>query len=280
MTTALPTTDDTLNQIKERGYAVRERVLSPARCAAIREELAPWLQGEYMGRNDFEGYRSERVYALLAKAPSVAQLVEHPDTLSVVDAFLQPGYLLSAALAINLHPGETSQAFHIDDGGSAELLRRPRSMVGVSTIWAFDDFTEENGATEIIPGSHRWGEDREPRDDEAIKVTMAAGSVLMFAGTAFHRGGSNRSDGTRLAITVQYCMPWLRQIEQMTLAVPPPVARQYSQRVREMLGYGIVNPGFMGYVDGMHPSRLLDENYVGRKNRGIATNVPKMKPIY
>ena len=66
----------------------------------------------------------------------------------------------------------------------------------------------------------------------------------------------------------------------MTLAVPPPVARQYSQRVREMLGYGIVNPGFMGYVDGMHPSRLLDENYVGRKNRGIATNVPKMKPIY
>ena len=269
-----------IEQLRVDGYAVLENVLSAQEQARIRDELSPWLQGEKMGRNDFEGYRSERVYALLAKTPSVARTVEHPDTLAVVDAFLQPGYLLSAALAIKLHPGETEQAFHIDDGGSAALLRRPREMVGVSTIWALDDFTEDNGATEIIPESHRWGEDRVPTAHDAVKVTMPAGSVVVFAGNLFHRGGANRSSAPRLALTVQYCMPWLRQIEQMVLAVPPEHARQYSARIHEMLGYGLVNPGFMGYVDGMHPARLLEDGYVGRRARGVQTKVAELKPIY
>ncbi len=75
-------------------------------------------------------------------------------------------------------------------------------------------------------------------------------------------------------------MPWLRQIEQMVLAVPPEAARQYSPRIRELLGYGIVSPGFMGYVDGMHPARVLDPDYVGRRRRGVETEVPRQKPIY
>ena len=267
-------------EIRERGYTVIEDALVPAEVELVREELAPWLQGEFLGRNNFEGYQSERVYALLAKAPSIAMTVEHPRILPLVDAFLQPGYLLSAALAIKLHPEETEQPFHIDDGGDTPLLRRPREMVGVSTIWALDDFTEENGATEIIPGSHLWGEDEQPCANKAVTVTMPAGSVLVFAGNLFHRGGANRSQAARLALTVQYCMPWLRQIENMSLAVPAAAAKQYSKRVQEMLGYGIVSPGFMGYVDGKHPARLLDDDYVGRKRQGVETHVPANKPIY
>ena len=272
--------ESAIESVRADGYAVLENILSSDEQALIREELSPWLQGEKMGRNNFEGYLSERVYALLAKAPSVARIVEHAGTLAIVDAFLQPGYLLSAALAIKLHPGETEQAFHIDDGGNAALLRRPRDMVGVSTIWALDDFTEENGATEIVPGSHRWGEEQTLSAGDAIKVTMPAGSVVVFAGNVFHRGGANRSKAPRLALTVQYCMPWLRQIEQMVLAVPPEHARRYSPRVRAMLGYDVLNPGFMGYVDGMHPARLLEDNYVGRRARGVDTEVPALKPIY
>ena len=206
--------------------------------------------------------------------------VEHARVLSVVDAFLQPGYLLSAALAIKLHPEETEQPFHIDDGGDTPLLRRPRAMVGVSTIWALDDFTEDNGATQVIPDSHLWSEDEQPQCDKAVTITMLAGSVLVFAGNLFHRGGANRSKAARRALTVQYCMPWLRQIENMSLAVPPSAARQYSKRVQEMLGYGIVSPGFMGYVDGKHPARLLEDDYVGRKRQGVQTYVLANKPIY
>jgi ectoine hydroxylase-related dioxygenase (phytanoyl-CoA dioxygenase family) len=136
-------------------------------------------------------------------------------------------------------------------------------MQGVSAIWALDDFTNGNGATEVVPGSHLWGEDRVPTERDATVAVMPAGSVLLFAGNLLHRGGANRSTGVRLAITPQYCAPWLRQIENMVLAVPPNVAAQYSERVQNLLGYSIVEPGFMGYVDGLHPRRLIDPTYRG-----------------
>lgn len=266
------TTVNHLERIREHGYTVLERVLNDAALTRIRDELSPWLKGRLFGRNDFEGRHTERVYALLAKAPTTAELIEHPQVLALVDALLPPNYLLSAALAINLHPGETAQDFHIDDAAGDRghpAFARPRQMLGVSTIWAFDDFTANNGATEVVPGSHRWGPDRRPTDGDAVKVLMPAGSVLVFAGNLIHRGGANRSDRCRLAITPQYCMPWLRQIEHMVLAVPPDLAGAFSPKVQEMLGYNVIDPGFMGYVDGRHPKSLIDRAYRGRKHHGV-----------
>ena len=130
-----------------------------------------------------------------------------------------------------------------------------------------DDFTAENGATEIVPGSHTWDHDRQPVAGEAITATMAAGSVLVFGGNMFHRGGANRSVTPRLAITPQYCPPYMRQLENMTLAVPPHVAARYSERVQALLGYSVDAPGFRGHVDGRHPRVLIDPNYKGRKYR-------------
>jgi ectoine hydroxylase-related dioxygenase (phytanoyl-CoA dioxygenase family) len=221
-----------------------------------------------MGRNDFEGFRSERVYALLAKAPRVSQIIEHPVILELVDALLPKNYQLSAALAINVHPGETAQSFHIDDAaGVGGLFKKPRAWFGISTVWAFDDFTDSNGATELIPGSHLWDEARDATPQEARKAIMPAGSVLVFAGNLYHRGGANTSDRSRLAITPQYCMPWMRQLEHMALAVPPRAAAQYSERIQELLGYSVIDPGFMGFVDGRHPKHLIDPDYRGRKYR-------------
>ena len=262
------TSDQQLQQIRTDGYTVVENLLSADDVANIRGELNPWLQGEKMGRNDFEGFHSERVYALLAKTPGVAKIIEHPTILRLLDVLLPKNYLLSSALAINVHPRETVQAFHIDDATATnQWFEKPRPLLGVSTIWAFDDFTHNNGATEIVPGSHLWGADRKPLPDEAVPVLMSAGSVLIFAGNLCHRGGANTSSHTRLAITPQYCMPWMRQLEQMTLAVPPDIAGRYSERLQELLGYSITDPGFMGFVDGRHPKHLIDSDYRGRKYR-------------
>jgi ectoine hydroxylase-related dioxygenase (phytanoyl-CoA dioxygenase family) len=260
---ASPEALDAVEAIRRDGYAVLEGLLSDGEIAEIKASLAPWLRGELMGRNDFEGLHTERVYALLAKAPTVARIVEHPRTLEIVGQFLRPHFRLSGCLAIHVHPGETPQGWHSDD--SYVFLPRPRPMVGVSTIWAFDDFTDSNGATEVIPGSHRWGSDEMPAPDDprAVKVIMPAGSVVVFAGTLFHRGGAHHGSGTRLAITPQYCEPWVRQIENMPLAVPPGLARDYSERVQELLGYDIFEPTFIGYVDGMHPKRLLAQERDG-----------------
>ena len=244
-----------VDQLAANGFVVLPELVGREELAAIRAELAPYLTGQLFGRNDFEGLRSERVYALLAKAPSVAVLVEHPAVLELVDAILHPNCLLSANLAINVHPGETAQMLHADDGYCR--IPRPRAPMGISAIWAIDEFTEDNGATELIPGSHTWGEVGPGATDGGVQqITMPAGSAVVFMGTLLHRGGANRSNRTRLGITPQYCEPWIRQIENMAFAVPPPLASAFSPRVQALLGYS-VDPPFIGYVDGRDPRRLL-----------------------
>ena len=141
-------------EFDRRGYLIFERVLPPDRVAEIRAALAPHLARDLLGRNDFEGMKTNRVYALLAKSPVFAELAMHPLAMAFVEAELGESCLLSALLAINLHPGETVQPWHFDDGGAK--IPRPRPPLGVSTFWAIDDTTEQNGATEIIPGSHLW----------------------------------------------------------------------------------------------------------------------------
>ncbi|MEC8482012.1 MAG: phytanoyl-CoA dioxygenase family protein [Pseudomonadota bacterium] len=258
-----------LQRIEVDGFTILPKVIDTELITAIKHELSPFLQGQHPGRNDFEGLYSERVYALLSKAPSIAKIIEHPAVLPILDALLPPGFLLSAALAIHVHPGETPQPMHIDDNAGNLPFPRPRAHFGVSTIWALDDFTTDNGATEVVAGSHRWPEERQAEEDEITQVVMPAGSVIVFLGTLLHRGGANRSTSDRLAITPQYCMPGLRQIENMALAVPPSTAGQYSPRIQEMLGYATIDPGFMGYVDGVHPKRLIDPDYQGRRARGL-----------
>ena len=257
--------DTHLQRIKIDGYTIIEKLLDPHTIEQVKTELAPYFQGEKMGRNNFEGVCTERVYALLSKAPSIAHIIEHPFILSMLDSVLPKNYLLSAALAINVHPGETPQPFHIDDSAGGLPIAKPRRAFGYSTIWAFDDFTADNGATEVVPGSHHWPAERQPREQEIVKVIMPAGSVVVFDGTLLHRGGANNADTIRLGITPQYCAPGLRQIENMVLAVPPQQAANYSERIQNMLGYNIIEPGFMGYVDGMHPKKLIDPAHRGRK---------------
>src|SRR3954464_11983130 len=145
-------------EFDRNGYLIFERVLPPERVAELRAALAPHLARDLLGRNDFEGTKTNRVYALLAKSPVFAELATHPLAMAFVEAELGESCLLSALLAINLHPGETVQPWHFDDGGVK--IPRPRPALGISTFWAIDDTTEQNGATEIIPGSHLWDEYR------------------------------------------------------------------------------------------------------------------------
>jgi ectoine hydroxylase-related dioxygenase (phytanoyl-CoA dioxygenase family) len=264
------------------GWVVIPDLLPAALLAEMRNALAPHLRRERPGRNDFEGYRTERVYSLVAVHPVFTDLVEHPRILAICDALLQPNYLLTASQAINIRPGETPQSWHTDDVFYA--IPRPRPAVSLATIWAIDAFTVENGATQVVRGSHRW-EDAEagalldavdfttrpdpervpvpkkpPRPDWrdlVTDVTMPAGSVVVFLGTLVHRGGENRSARPRLGLSNQYCQPWARQQENYTVSVPREEAARMSPRVQALLGYSI-HPPFMGHVRGLHPRRLLE----------------------
>jgi ectoine hydroxylase-related dioxygenase (phytanoyl-CoA dioxygenase family) len=124
-------------------------------------------------------------------------------------------------------------------------------------VWAIDPFTQANGATVVIPGSHLWADRRPTAADSIISVEMAPGSCVFFLGTLWHGGGANRSAHPRLAVTAQYCEPWLRPQEAFTLSTSRDRARTVSEDIRRMLGYSI-HPPFIGQVNGMHPKRLLE----------------------
>ena len=268
--------------IREAGFVVLPDLIPPGDLAEMRRALTPALDAELYGRNDFEGHRTQRVYSLVAVAPVLAALVEHPRVLALCDAFLEPNYLLTASQAIRILPGETPQPFHTDD--SFYRIARPREAVSLSFIYAVDPFTAENGATQVVPGSHRWEDAtverlladidfatlpdpaRIPRPKEArppwlrgdlLDVVMPAGAGIAFLGTLVHRGGENRSARPRLALSNQYCQPWARQQENYILSVSREQARDMSPRVQELLGYS-VHPPFMGHANGLHPRRALD----------------------
>ncbi len=257
--------DNALAHYDEHGYVIVPEVLDGDACEAIKAALAPYADGTYPGRNDFEGFHSERVYSLISRSPVFADLVEHPVALAALDRILTPGYLISAFLAILVHPGETRQPMHFDDGFVQHPRPRPSNMVSI--IWAIDEFTETNGATELVPGSHRWEDGHPAPDDSGImKAVMPAGSALIMDGLLIHRGGANESDGDRLAITPQYCEPWARQQENHILATPAELTSTLSPRVRELMGYSI-HPPFMGHAGGRHPEKRLAELVTEQPNR-------------
>src|SRR5262245_2534720 len=207
-------------RIEEDGFTVVPDFLDTATLTEVRRVLAFYL-GTHRGRNDFEGTRTERVYTLVARGRVFWDIVLDPRVLSLCERFLSPGFLLTASQAIEIRPGETPQPFHYDD--TFYQLPRPRPMVSLSTIVAVDPFTIENGGTEVIPGSHRWGDDgpvdvlgastpelvqrEQALARKAATVTLDAGGCVVFAGTVFHRGGANRGDRPRCAFSNQYCQP-------------------------------------------------------------------------
>ena len=143
-----------------------EDALSVGEIDALTAAIAEIEDGHPLGRNVFEGQRSHRLYSLVARGRPFEDIAQHPVALELLDAMLLPNWLLSNCQSIRLYPGETRQPWHTDDVFYA--VPRPHAEpLGLSSIWALDPFTAVNGATELVPGSHRWGhehpDDRDPR---------------------------------------------------------------------------------------------------------------------
>ena len=242
------------NALQEHGYVMIENLISDEQCAQIKQELGPLLT--HKGRNAFEGVKTQRVYSTISKTRICDGLVTHPRIMALLDRLFMPNYLLSQLQVINILPGEAAQYLHADD--SFYPVPRPRAPLGAATIWAIDDFTAENGATQIIPGSQHWDNRHPNEDDKIIPAVMPKGSVIFYGGTLWHGGGANKSDNSRLALTAQYCEPWLRQQENFGMGTDKALVKTLSPEMQTMLGYSVLPP-YIGMVDGVHPLRLLKD---------------------
>jgi len=272
---AFPQLERILVQLQEQGFALIPEFLNAGQLATVNA-LFDAMLGRHVGRNNFEGSRTERIYTLVARHRIFQDIAEDPRIMALCDALLLPNYLLTASQAIVIGPQETPQPWHTDD--AFYTIARPRPMVSLSTIVAVEAFTADNGGTEVIPGSHLWDDaqvggvyfagDAEADPDyaasvatQALAIEMAAGTCLVFAGTLLHRGGANTGNGTRRAFSNQYCQPWARPQENFFLAIPPREVAVMSPRVQSLLGYSI-HPPFMGQVTASHPRKALQPDFV------------------
>lgn len=268
------TIEKATKDISEQGYTIIEDFLSSTQLSEARKFLDSRKVG-FTGRNNFEGSKTERIYALLTQDKVFQGIVEEARLMALCDHFLEANYLLTTSQAICIHPGESPQPWHCDDAFYS--IPRPRN-VALSTVIALDDFSAKNGGTEVVPGSNNWTEEqasgdyrdgeteREPEfaermADLSIAVEMPAGACVVFAGNTLHRGGRNSSSGVRRALSNQYCQPWARTIENFYLTIPREQVRGMSAKIQSLLGYS-VHPPFMGQVSGSHPIKTLDPDFV------------------
>lgn len=243
--------------IKSDGYAIVEDALLPEQLRAIRGDLAPFFDQAHAGHEDFMGRHTKRFGALLAKSKAVQDLLLHPTVLGVADALLlqhSVRYHVHYTGVMQLQPGEKAQMLHRDT--SIFPFANPCPPMTIATMWAISDFTEENGGTRFVPGSHRWPDGREPRQEEIVSTEMPAGSVLIYTGNSLHGSGDNSSDRERTGLALHYGMGWLRQEENQYLAVPEDIARGLPDRVLELMGYALGTKN-LGFVDHVSPLEYL-----------------------
>lgn len=247
--------DDVVARLDEHGYAVVEHLLDVDQVATIRAELKRVLDDVPLGRNEFEGFNTRRIYNLFAKTRAMDDVALHPLLLGVLDEVLGH-YQFSAPVGIEIGPGEPAQVLHHDD--LVYPLPWPHPEVVVNTMWAFDDFTAANGATRIAPRSHRRDDQQFDLDMATIPLEMPAGSVVFYPGTVIHGGGANTTDRPRLGVILEFCVGWIRPQENHVIGVPKPVVRTLPERLQELLGYNVYPP-FLGNVDGRHPTKFLED---------------------
>jgi hypothetical protein len=189
--------------------------------------------------NDFNGYDTLRIQSVLGYAPSTAELIGHDLVMALADAVLLPhchDYRIGSTTGIEILPGEGMQALHRDDTIYPVLI--PGLQFQLSVMWAIDDFCADNGATRVVMGSHRhFSADIPPSLETCVQGRMPCGSALFYLGSTWHGGGENRTNAPRMGLINTYALGWLRQEVNQYLEVPPDTARQYSERIRCLLGY-------------------------------------------
>lgn len=243
--------------IAERGYTIVPDAFSPALAETLLadlDQLHDELGVEPAG-NGFEGHHTLRVYNLLVHGPRWQEIPVHPRVLPIVEQVLDAGCLISSLSSIDIRPGEAAQPIHADD--QLIPIPKPHPPTVCNTMWALTDFTDANGATRVVPGSHLADENPEYGGSyDTIPAEMPAGSVLIWHGSLWHGGGANTTTERRVGIAMNYCAGYIRQQENQQLGVPAALVATFPKRLQQLVGYSVYN-GLIGHIDKQDPRGLL-----------------------
>jgi ectoine hydroxylase-related dioxygenase (phytanoyl-CoA dioxygenase family) len=243
--------------IAEQGYTIVEDAIETELVNQLKASVDR-LERELRIKptpNSFEGFKTKRIYNLLAY-DDIWQLVPvHRNVLPIVDGVLDPGCLISSLSTIDILPKETAQPIHADD--QLIPIPKPHPPTVCNTMWALTDFTEENGATRLVPGSHVWDHNPDYGAPYAsIAAEMKQGSVLVWHGSLWHGGGANRTTKARVGVAMNYCAGYIRQQENQQLGLPVERVKTFSPRLRQLVGYGTYNM-LIGHINKHSPEQVL-----------------------
>ena len=262
-------TPKTINELLERdGAVVIENILSEDHLRGLNLELDTMVASTKPGLRhpahermvEFYGLSTIRFDGLPAKSQTFVEVMLTPLLCSAADHFLLPNchdYIFNTGQLIQIGPGEKAQRLHRDED-AWNFLIVPEMSIEVEAMFALTDFTIDNGATRVVPGSHRWPSEREALEEEIIQAEMSAGSALMYLGSTIHGGGANRTtDQHRRGMFLGYVVGWLRTEENTFLTVPIEKVRDMPVRIQELLGYKAQQA--IGVVDVGDPMVLLQK---------------------
>lgn len=264
-----------LGFLKAEGAIILENVLTPETADATRTELQPYIDATAPGRDVFSGHKTTRTGALVARSPATCDLIQWPQILALCDGLLGPNcerYQLHLAQVIRIMPGQTAQPIHRDRWAWGTYLSGLEPQL--NTIWALSDFTAENGATQVVPCSVDWPDDRRPEPDDIRHAEMKRGSVIIYTGSVFHGGGANVTGADRVGLNLTYTLGWLRQEENQYLSCPPDVAAMLSEELQGLIGYALGSYALGYYTPplppGEGPELVPPEHALGRVGRESA----------
>jgi len=226
------------------GGVIIDNLISQDEIAQLQSEISPLLEKTDTGKNFFHGTQTRRVGALMARSPACRKLALNPLLNEACKKYLEPycsGYQLHFSQVVSIGKDEGRQPLHRDRfvwGGYVPAHIETQ----FSTIWAVTDFTKENGATQVVPGSHRWEETRRVKVEEITWAEMKAGSVFIYSGSTVHGGGANTTEHNRIGALLHYTLNWLRQEENQYLSCPPEIAKNLPKELRSLIGYASGGP--------------------------------------
>jgi hypothetical protein len=256
-------TEDAMEILAQDGALIISELLSNQEYADLRRELDPEFAQADFCKGLFYGEATKRIHSLARKSGTICSMIMRPKVVEIMQLILGPNcdkIQLNLTQGIQIWPGEKAQVIHRDDS-MFPVKHKPFEFM-VNAMWAYTEFTKDNGATIVVPGSHRWDVDRMPAEHEIALAEMQPGEVLIYLGSVIHAGGQNRSELPRTGIALSYCLGWLRQSENQYFAAPPVIAKHFSKDLQEMLGYSVQRPN-LGMYEGAEPNILFEE-YPGK----------------
>lgn len=247
---ATSSADEVAAALAQDGAAIVDHVVTPDVIDNVAEELRPWIDATRFGPDDFSGRRTKRTGGLVGRSQGCRDLVMNPLALATTKKVLSHAmsFQLHLTQVIAIDPGQPAQPIHRDQW-AFDFFPFPKGYeVQCNTLWAMTDFTEQNGATRVVPGSNHFEDKLQFREKDSVPAEMTKGSVLFYTGAVYHGGGANRSDATRVGINITYNLSWLRQEENQYLSVPLEIARTLPVDLLRLMGYSR-GAYALGYVD-------------------------------